>query len=186
MLAVALGLTVGVLTSVLQAHLDFPWLALVNAVSPWLTTAFVAGALQPRLRHAVVLGLVATAMQVLGYYVTAELRGFDASTYYVLFWTACAAVGGPVLGAAGYAWRTGLHAGLGTAALVAAYASEALVVYQLRLGYTSAAVLFGVLSVGLALLLGAHRRQYAPMLRWLAPVLALGVAGHLAIGLVAG
>lgn len=115
-LAVALGLTVGVLTSVLQAHLDFPWLALVNAVSPWLTTAFVAGALQPRLRHAVVLGLVATAMQVLGYYVTAELRGFDAATYYVLFWTACAVIGGPVLGAAGYARRTGLHAGLGTAA----------------------------------------------------------------------
>ena len=57
----------GILTSLLQKHLSFPWLALVNAVSPWLTTAFVAGALQRRLGAAVVLGCLATLLQVVGY-----------------------------------------------------------------------------------------------------------------------
>jgi hypothetical protein len=47
---------VRVLTSLLQKYLDLPWLALVNAASPWLTTAFVAGALQSRLATAAVVG----------------------------------------------------------------------------------------------------------------------------------
>lgn len=183
--AVGLGLGVGALTSLLQAHLDFPWLALVNAVSPWLTTAFVAGALQARWRTAVWVGVVATLMQVVGYYTVAELRGFDASRHYLVLWSLCAVVGGPVFGAAGYSWRRAAPAGLGAAALVAAYASEALVSYELRLGYTSSAVLFGLVAVGLAVVLGRHRGQYVPMLRWLAPALLAGVAGHLLLGLVA-
>ncbi|MCD4536081.1 endonuclease/exonuclease/phosphatase family protein [Nocardioides sp. cx-169] len=103
--ALALGLAVGVLTSFLQAVLDFPWLALVNAASPWLTTAFVAGAFQSRLRTACWLGMAATLLQVAGYYVTAELRGYDAGFTYVALWTVCAVVGGPVFGAAGHAGR---------------------------------------------------------------------------------
>lgn len=185
LVAVGLGLCVGALTSLLQAHLDFPWLALVNAVSPWLTTAFVVGALQARWRTAVWVGVVATLMQVVGYYAVAELRGFDASTHYLVLWSLCAVVGGPVFGAAGFSWRRSAPAGLGAAALVAAYASEALVSYELRLGYTSSGVLFGVIAAGLAAVLGRHRGQYVPMLRWLAPALLAGVAGHLLLGLVA-
>jgi hypothetical protein len=182
---VLLGLAVGALTSVLQASLDFPWLALVNAVSPWLTTAFVVGALQPRLRAAVVVGLLATAMQVVGYYVTAELRDFDASMTYVVLWSACAVVGGPLFGAAGWSWRRARPAGLGAAAIVDAYASEALVAYQLRLGYTSSAVLFGAIALVLAVGLGRHRGQYRALARWVVPVFLAGVAGHWLIGLLA-
>ncbi len=184
LVALGLGLCVGALTSVLQAHLDFPWLALVNAVSPWLTTAFVAGALQERLRTALWVGAVATAMQVVGYYATAELRGYDASMTYVVLWSVCAVVGGPVFGAAGFSWRRAAPAGLGAAALVAAYASEALVSYELRLGYTSSAVLFLVVAVGLAVGLGRHRGQLGAMLRWLVPALLAGAAGHLVLALV--
>lgn len=64
LLALALGIAAGVLTSLLQKYLDYPWLALVNAASPWLTTAFVAGALQSRLPTAVVMGISATVLQV--------------------------------------------------------------------------------------------------------------------------
>ncbi|MCD4524848.1 DUF6518 family protein [Nocardioides sp. cx-173] len=183
--ALALGLAVGVLTSFLQAVLDFPWLALVNAASPWLTTAFVAGALQSRLRTACWLGMAATLLQVAGYYVTAELRGYDAGFTYVALWTVCAVVGGPVFGAAGRAWRTAAPAGLGIALLVAAYASEALVAYQLRLDYTPTATFFLVIAVVLAATLPLHRRQYGGLVRWLGPACAAGLAGQLVLGLVA-
>ena len=42
--AAVLGLVVGGVTQVLQAHLDSPWLSLVNAASPWLFFAFAIGA----------------------------------------------------------------------------------------------------------------------------------------------
>lgn len=69
-----------------------------------LTTAFVACAIQLGPRSAVWLGMAATVVQVLCYYAAAELSGFDASGYYVLFWSLCAVVGGPAFGAAGHLW----------------------------------------------------------------------------------
>jgi hypothetical protein len=184
LLALALGVAVGVLTSLLQAHLEFPWLALVNAASPWLTTAFVAGALQSRLPTAMLVGAAATALEVVAYYVTADLRGFGVSMNYVLLWSMCAVVGGPIFGAAGHVWRRAAPAGGGAALLAAAYASEAVVVYHFRLGYSSAAWLFGAIALLLAVGLGWHRSQYPALARWLLPALIAGVAGHAALGLV--
>ncbi len=184
LLALVLGVAVGVLTSLLQAHLDYPWLALVNAASPWLTTAFVAGALQARLPTAMLVGVAATTLQVVAYYVTSDVRGFGVSMSYVMLWSACAVVGGPVFGAAGHVWRRAAPAGLGAALLVAAYASEAVVLYHFQLGYTSAAWLFGVIALLLALGLGRHRSQYPALARWVLPTFIAGVAGHAALGLV--
>lgn len=183
LLALALGIAVGVLTSLLQKYLDHPWLALVNAASPWLTTAFVAGALQSRLPTAMVVGIAATLLQVVAYYVTADLRGFGVSMTYVVLWSLCAVVGGPIFGAAGHAWRRAAPAGVGAALLVAAYASEAVVAYQFRLGYSATAVLFGTIALLLAVGLGRHR-QYSALARWLVPTFIAGVAGHVALGLV--
>jgi hypothetical protein len=186
LLALAIGVAVGVLTSLAQAHLDFPWLALVNAASPWLTTAFVAGALQPRLPTAMVVGLAATLLQVVAYYVTADMRGFGVSMNYVALWLVCAVVGGPIFGAAGHVWWRAAPAGVGAALLVAAYASEAVVSYHLRLGYTSTALLFGVIALVLAVGLSWHRGQYAAFARWLVPACAAGLAGHVVLGLALG
>ena len=183
-LALVLGVALGVFTSVLQGYLDYPWLALVNAASPWLTTAFVAGALQSRLRTAVLVGMAATLLQVVGYYVTADLRGFGVSTTYVVVWSLCAVLGGPVFGAAGHVWWRATPAGLGAALLVAAYASEAVVAYHLRLGYSSTAWLFGTIALVLAVGLGWHRTQYPALARWLAPTFIAGVAGHAVLGFV--
>lgn len=178
------GVAVGVLTSLLQRQLDFPWLALVNAASPWLTTAFLAGALQSRMSTAVAVGVSATTLQVVAYYVTAEFRGFGVSTSYVVLWSLCAIVGGPIFGAAGHVWRRASPAGLGGALLVAAYASEAAVAYHLRLGYDSTALLFGAIALLLSLGLGRHRRQHRALGRWLLPALLAGAAGHAALGSV--
>lgn len=186
LVALVMGAAAGIATSFLQAGLDFPWLALVNAASPWLTIAFVAGALQPRLGTAVFVGLAATALEVVGYYVTADLRGFGVSAHYLVLWSLCAVIGGPVFGVAGHTWRRAAPDGLGVALLVAAYASEALISYHLRLGYESAAVLFGAIALLLAAALGAHRSQHLPLARWLVPAFAAGVAGNIVLGLVTG
>lgn len=186
LLALAMGVAVGVLTSLLQTHLDFPWLALVNAASPWLTTAFVAGALQSRLSTAMLVGVAATALEVVAYYVTADLRGFGVSMTYVMLWSLCAVVGGPIFAAAGHVWWRATPAGLGAALLVAAYASEAVVAYHFRLGYSSTAWLFGAIALLLAVGLGWHRSQYSALARWLLPTFIAGVAGHAALGLVLG
>ena len=180
----AAGLAVGVLTSLAQTVLDGPWNSLANAVSPWLTTAFVVGALQTRARTAIWVGLAATLLQVVGYYATSDLRGFGVSTTYVTIWSICAIVGGPLFGAAGRSWWHARPAGLGAALLVAAYASEAIVGFQLRLDYTANAVLFGAIALLLAAGLGAHRRQYGAVAGWLLPALAAGATGQLALGLV--
>lgn len=184
LVALGLGVAVGVLTSLLQWQLDFPWLALVNATSPWLTTAFVAGALQPRLRTAMLVGASATALQVVAYYVTADVRGFGVSTTYVVSWSLCAVVGGPVFGAAGHVWWRANPAGVGAALLVAAYSSEAAVAYHYRLGYDSTAVLFAVIALVLAVGLGMRRRQHLALGRWLAPAFVAGAAGHAVLGWV--
>jgi hypothetical protein len=184
LIPLALGVAVGVMTSLLQTRLDFPWLALANAASPWLTTAFVAGALQSRLSTAMLVGVVATSLQVVAYYVTADVRGFGVSMTYVIVWSLCAVVGGPIFGAAGRVWRRAAPAGLGAALLVSAYASEAVVAYHFRLGYSSAAWLFGAIAFFLAAGLGWHRRQYPVLALWLLPTFAAGAAGHSVLGLV--
>ncbi len=184
LLALAMGIAVGVLTSVLQAHLDYPWLALVNAASPWLTTAFVAGALQSRLSIAMLVGVAATTLAVVAYDVTADVRGFGVSMSYVMLWSLSAVVGGAIFGAAGLVWWRAAPAGLGAALLVAAYASEAVVAYHFRLGYSAAASLFGAIALLLAVVLGWHRSQYPALARWLLPTFIAGVAGQAALGLL--
>ena len=174
----------GVLTSLLQAHFDYPWLALVNAASPWLTTAFVAGALQARLSTAMLVGVAATTLEVVAYYGTANVRGFGVSTSYVILWSACAVVGGPIFGAAGHVWRRASPAGLGGALLVATYVSEAVVLYHFQLGYSSSAWLFGAIALLLAVGLGWHRSQYRAVARWLLPTVIAGAAGHAVLGLL--
>lgn len=182
LLALGGGVAVGVLTSLLQRQLDFPWLALVNSASPWLTTAFVAGALQSRMSAAMLVGACATTLQVVAYYVTAELRGFGVSMTYVVLWSLCAVVGGPIFGAAGHTWWRATPAGMGGALLVAAFASEAAVAYHFRLGYHSTALLFGAIALLLAVGLGWHRRQYLALAQWLVPAFIAGAAGHAALG----
>jgi hypothetical protein len=186
---VGLGLVTGAVTSVLQKYLGFPWLSLVNAASPWLAPAFVAGALQRRPGVAAVAGLGTCLFELLGYYLTTAVRGYYASGGHgiLLFWTACAVVGGPVFGSAGSLWRQAPARlrGLGTSVLTAAFLAEALVAYAWRLHYWSSAVLFAVVGVVLFAVLG-RRERHLPAARWLGATLPLGVLAELLLGLVYG
>lgn len=178
-LTLFVGLAVGAATSFGQAHLDQPLNALVNSASAWLVAPFFLGAAMTTLRGAALAGFVGCLLQVVGYYVTAELRGFSAGGAIVAFWLACAVVGGPVFGAAGHLWRAreARFGALAGTVLPAAFLSEGPANYLVQLGYVSTAVLWFVIGAALAVLLMRDRRD----LRWLPLTVAIGAVGQVIV-----
>lgn len=198
-LAATAGLLAGVVTSFAQTVLPGPVAGLANAVTPWLVAPFLVGVLGPARRWGAVLGVLACALQVVGYYATAAARGFGVNPGTVGFWLVCALVGGAVAGAAGWSWwRSGEPAatgsgavhgrerGLGAALLVAAWLAEALVSYGYVLGYVDDAVTFAVVGLLAAVLLTRRGPQTRAVLRWLAPALAAGCVGFAALHALGG
>lgn len=172
----AAGILVGLLTSFGQTYLEGTLNALVNSASMWLVVPFAVGALMRSPVSGAMVGLLACSLQVVGYFVTSELRGFPASSSYVVFWTVCAVVGGPLFGAGGQLWRS-RRAPLADPAstlLPAVFLAEGIWAYAIVLGYVGSAVLW--LAIGLALAVMLSLRASA--LRWLPITTALGVAGE--------
>ena len=87
-IAVGGGLVVGVLTSIGQTVLPDEVRSLANGSAPWSAAAFVLAAVAGRrdaLRSAI-LALGALLSTLVGYDLTAALRGFPVSTSMTLFW----------------------------------------------------------------------------------------------------
>jgi hypothetical protein len=185
-LAVVVGVLVGVVTNVLQAHLNSPWLALVNSASPWLTPAFAVGAVARRRGPAAVAGLVVCVIELLAYDMSASLRAVTESSGLTLFWAVCGVIGGPLFGAGGRLWReaAGPGRGLGPALLSSAFVGEAAIAYALFLHYYSSAVLFAVIGVALIAVLGGHGRQYARTGLWMLGTLPAAMLAELVLHLV--
>jgi hypothetical protein len=163
--AVLLGLITGVATSLLQGVLPVPWVALVNAASPWLAVAFIAGALVPVRGLAAVAGAATCAAEVVGYYVTAAARDFPAANTTIAFWILCGLLGGSLFAEIGRMWRSGSPrvSLMASGALGACFLLEA-VRYATVLHYGSRAALFTVVAVAiplLGLLVRASRDQLA-------------------------
>lgn len=176
-LTITAGLAIGCLTSLGQAHLDGALNALVNSAGAWLVAPFFVGALMRTPRGAAAAGLTTCALQLVGYYATAHLRGFPAGGAIVAFWTVCACVGGPIFGLAGHRWRL-RPSGLGAAVLPAAFLAEGLWVYLHELRYYATAALWLAIGTALALTLGRGA------LRWLGLTLPVALAGEVAVSLV--
>ena len=174
----AIGAGIGVTTSFLQARLPMPWDALANSASPWLAGGFAAGALQYRRGTAVAAGLSACVLEVVSYYVTSMARGFTASHGYVVFWTVCALVGGPLFGLAGWGWRheTGRRAAISAAFLPGTFFAEAAGSYLLRLHYVPDAVLY--LAIGAVLLVVVWPAGRLNLLAWTAAVTVIGLIAY--------
>jgi Family of unknown function (DUF6518) len=180
------GLGVGAITSLLQGRVQFPWLSLVDAASPWLTPMFVLGMLWRRSSPAAVAGLATGLCELVGYYATASARGYAPGHALVIFWALCAVVGGPAFGWAGWQWWNG-HGwvgALGASALPAAFFAEAVVVYAARLGYWSSAALFALIGVAMVVMLGLAQRRHLQLAKWLLVTVPLGVVAELVLGLV--
>jgi hypothetical protein len=178
----ALGVGVGVATSLGQAHLDRPFAALVNSAGPWLVAPFLMGAVCRRIGTAVVGGAAVCVLQLAAYYVTAHVRGFATGEGILAFWLACGLVGGPIFGAAGFLWRNGEPRlrGLGGTALAAAFLAEGLWVYWHTLHYGTTALLWVVFA---ALMVGLFARRPLEF-RWLALTFAAAVVGEAVVSAV--
>jgi hypothetical protein len=100
---------------------------------------------------------LACATEVAGYYIATPLRGFPVASNEIAFWAACAVVGGPLFGWAGWAWQrgSGRDGAMGAALLPATFIAEGIGAYAIRLHYIGDAVLFG--GLGLLLLIGVCR-----------------------------
>jgi hypothetical protein len=185
-IVIVVGLAVGAITSLLQGRVQFPWLSLVDAASPWLAPMFPLGTLWRRSSTAALAGLATGLCELVGYYATASARGYAPGHAIVLFWALCAVVGGPVFGWAGWQWWNGhgWAGALGASALPAAFFAEAVVVYAVRLGYWSSAALFALIGVALVVVLGLAQRRHLQLVKWLLVTVPLGVVAELVLGLV--
>jgi hypothetical protein len=180
------GLAVGAATSVLQKYLGSPWDSLVNAASPWLAPMFALGPLWRRPWAAAVAGLATGIGELAGYYATAAARGYPAGGSILVFWTACAVVGGPVLGLSGWLWWRGSRrlSALGAAVLPASFLAEAAVAYAWNLHYYSSAVLFAVIGAVVLALTGWRGRQHLRAAGWLLLTFPAGAAAELLLDLI--
>ena len=178
--AAVIGIAIGAATALLQPHLSLPWSALVNSASPWLLGGFAAGALAARRRLALAAGLSACAVMVAAYYITAAAIELPVARSLGAFWLACALVGGPVSGLAGWAWRrgSGRARAYGAAFPSGTFIAEAIGAYGFRLHYHPAAALF--LLIGLVLLCLLIRR--VPWTGFLAWTVVFVVAGAIVYG----
>lgn len=177
--AVVIGLTVGALTSFGQTVLGTPLSALVNSAGAWLIAPFVVGCFAPSVRSGAMSGVLVCAAQLVGYDVTAALRGFGFAVPITVFWGACAVVGGPIFGAAGVLWRAAPPAlrGLGGTTLPAAFLAEGAWVYGHELRYWSTMALWLLIGIALLAVLGRGGTQR----RWIALTLPVALIGELAL-----
>jgi len=186
LIVVVSGLAVGAATLVLQRHLSPPWSGLVNAVSPWVAPAFLAGTLWRRPAAAALAGLAMCLLEVLGYYGLAALQGRPFGPDITLYWTAFAFIGGPVFGVAGWAWwrASGWPWALGAAAMPAAWMAEALVFFQLRWHRPATAALFIAIGVAAYGLLALRGRRFPELAEGLLVMVPLGIAGEVGVSVV--
>lgn len=185
-LGLIVGALVGVATDLLQAHLDLPWLSLVNSASPWLAPAFGVGIAARRSLHAAVGGFVVCTAELLAYNATAQLRHIAVSSGLTLFWAVCGLIGGPLFGVGGQLWRTarGRTRGLGPALLSSAFLGEAAIAYAAYLHYYESAALFAVIGIALLATFGRYRGQAARAGLWMLGTLPAALLAEIALHVV--
>jgi Family of unknown function (DUF6518) len=178
-----IGAGIGCLTSFGQGWFDIALNAFVNSVSMWLVLPFFAGALMKSKRGAGLTGFLACGSQLVGYYLTAHIRGLPAGGNIVVFWLVCAVLGGTVFGVAGNLWRNSpsRFRGLGATVLTASFLGEGLWSYAHELRYYSDALLWIVIGVGLAVVLSRDRLRD---LGWLALTLPAALVGEVALTII--
>lgn len=186
LVALIVGVALGVLTLVGQGVLDANWNRLANSGAIWVSGAFIVGSLMPSERSAAAVGLGALIAAVLSYYISARLfAGAGVSASSIAIWLGTAVVGGPVFGLAGRSWRGDRQPQrrLAVAVLAGVYVAEGAstllrIPNQAAVGWVEIAVGIGVLVA-----LSRSNRDWLLGLVAMLPIVALGVAAYAVIDL---
>lgn len=159
-----------------------------NSSSSWIVWTALAGALVPRVRTAAACGALMMIATCLGYYATSSMNGTFGSGGIptALVWAAAGVVGGPLLGAAGWAVRreTGPRRHLGAALTGAVVAGEGLYL-GLELSYWGEAAAFLGLGAVLTVVLTWYRARETGPRPWL-PLVLMPACAVAYYGLEAG
>ncbi|WP_411120299.1 DUF6518 family protein [Streptomyces sp. 058-1L] len=162
----AVGLTLGVLTNLLQGWLPYPWDHLANSGAVWSVAAFAVGAvLAVRIgnRWWLAIGGALTEIGlVVGYYGYAEFgRDGMGSLFFPLVWTVMACVAGPLFALAGAEWRAGTHPwrrAIALGALGGLFGSEAMQM-GLVVGYPGPALVLAAVTCALPILMARTMKE---------------------------
>ncbi|MFJ5215545.1 DUF6518 family protein [Streptomyces sp. NPDC088354] len=159
-----------------------------NSSSSWIVWTALAGALIGRVRTAAACGALMMITTCVGYYVTSSLSGTfgTGGIPTALVWAAAGVVGGPLVGAAGWAVRRekGMRRHLGVALIGAVVAGEGLYL-GLELRYWGEAAAFLGLGTVLTAALTRYRARETGPRPWL-PLMLMPVAAAAYFGLEAG
>ena len=179
LVVVVVGLVVGVLTSFGQTHLVAALHPLADSAGAWLVAPFVLGALMRTRRGAAGAGLACALAQLAAYDGTSEARGLAVGTSLIVFWSVCAAVGGPLFGVAGHLARRGRPGirGLGGATLAAAFFAEGLWTYFHDLHHDAN----GWLWIGIGVVVCVALLRHVRRLRWLVLTVPAGLLAEVAL-----
>jgi hypothetical protein len=181
--AVGVGLVLGVLTQIGQSVLPEGLGQVANSISVWVAVAFFVGIIASHPHLASVAGFATLVSALIGYYGMIWIRfGYTGGGSSLVLWTVGALLGGVVYGTAGWYWRwtTGNARIAAIALLAAVFAAEGL---YLLVILPEKAVGVGFIVAGLAvpLLLGSSRRERAYAWLGLLPALLLGALGYVAL-----
>ncbi|MDA0185378.1 DUF6518 family protein [Solirubrobacter phytolaccae] len=178
--ALATGLVFGGLGAFGQAQLEGTLEAFPNSISTWLLAPFLVGMLAATRTRAAVAGVATCAVQLAGYYAVNAMQDIGTTASLVVFWTACAVVGGPLFGVAGQLWRSGEPGlkGLGTAALAGVFVAEGAWAFLHEEQRYLAGALW--ITIGLALAVLSSRGR-VEQLRWLGLTVPLGLSGEVVL-----
>ena len=182
LLAVALGVGLGVVTQLGQSLLPAGVGQLANSISPWLSVAFAVGAIQSTPRRALVAGFLTLALALVGYYAMVFFRfGYAGGGTSLLFWSVGATAGGLVFGPSGWFWRHGAFPArtVAIALLGSAWVAEAGYLWVV-LSMTGVAIGYALVGLAVPLPLGHSVRERVLAWATMLPAVALGGLGFIA------
>jgi hypothetical protein len=170
------GLALGVLTLFGQGILPGSWNHFANSGAMWLLGAFLIGAIMPGFRWASAAGVVVLLGALIGYSLAAKALDFVYPLFYVAFWGGVSVVGGPVFGAAGYAWRSGSTVGrvIGLSLLGAVFAAEGWYTIQFNQDLLAGS-LFIIIGLLLSIFLAASAKERLYTILVMLPLTGLGI-----------
>lgn len=184
-LSLCTGLGIGILTVFGQTYLPGNFNSIANLGPVWLLPAFFISSTGDKMVKSMLAAFLSLVGMVFGYYIFVAILHQHALAFdfFMLIWTACAVIGGIVIGIAGYLWRHKTHRfhHAGGALLSGAFLVDGINMlihfndYTHMIPVPIAEILFGFVLI---LLLEKNKKDRLKTCKYILPIVAIGLAGY--------